>query len=84
MPFVNTTPSILAVGLFVVLAAAGVNADTITVCWDGSGDYTTIQAGIDAASDGDEVVVCAGTYTGEGNCEMLERATKATLPQDRK
>ena len=24
------------------------HADTITVCWDGSGDYTTIQAGIDA------------------------------------
>ncbi|MHC4154521.1 MAG: hypothetical protein ACYST6_06320 [Planctomycetota bacterium] len=25
------------------------HADTITVCWDGSGDYTTVQAGIDAA-----------------------------------
>ncbi len=46
---------------------AVVSADTITVCWDGSGDYLTIQAGIDAASDGDEVVVCDGVYTGPGN-----------------
>ncbi len=46
---------------------AVVSADTITVCWDGSGDYVTIQEGIDAASDGDEVVVCDGVYTGPGN-----------------
>ena len=46
--------------------AAAANADTIYVCWDGSGDYLTIQEGIDAASNGDEVVVCDGTYTGDG------------------
>ncbi len=52
------------------LAAATANADTIYVCWDGSGDYLTIQEGIDAAQDGDEVVVCDGTYTGEGNKDL--------------
>jgi len=52
------------------LPAATANADTIYVCWDGSGDYLTIQEGIDAAVNGDEVVVCDGTYTGPGNRDL--------------
>jgi hypothetical protein len=56
--------------LMIALAAGAANADTIYVCWDGSGDYVTIQEGIDAAQDGDEVVVCDGTYTGEGNRDL--------------
>ena len=65
----HTRKLVLLAGPFVALGLgpATVNADTITVCWDGSGDYLTIQEGIDAASDGDEVVVCDGTYTGPGN-----------------
>ncbi len=34
------------------------------------GDYPTIQAGIDAAQDGDEVVVADGVYTGPGNWDI--------------
>jgi hypothetical protein len=60
------TMTLVAVGL----TAAISTADTITVCWDGSGDYLTIQEGIDAAVDGDEVVVCDGTYTGDGNKDL--------------
>ncbi len=56
--------------LVLALAPPTADADTIYVCWDGSGDYLTIQEGIDAASDGDEVVVCDGTYTGDSNRDL--------------
>lgn len=40
---------------------------TITVNYDGSGDYLTIQEGIDVAEDGDMVLVWPGIYTEEIN-----------------
>ncbi len=66
-------------GIFVVLLAlvalfcpAVSLADTVYVDYDGWGDYTHIQQGIDAASDGDTVCVYATfggpvTFRGPGN-----------------
>jgi len=67
MKLTNGILTVLTVGLLAILAPATAIGATITVCWDGSADYSTIQAGINAAVNGDEVVVCAGTYTGSGN-----------------
>src|SRR3954466_1085485 len=47
------------------LPATATAATTITVAADGSGNYTTIQAAIAAASTGAVITIKAGTYQGQ-------------------
>ena len=52
--------SVLSILLAIVIPCS---ASTITVNWDGTGDHTTIQAGINAAVSGaDTIIVAEGTY----------------------
>lgn len=44
-------------------AALSVQAASLTVNPDGSGDFTTIQAAVDASAEGDVIVIAAGEYT---------------------
>lgn len=46
---------------------------------DGSGDFPTIQQAIDAAFDGDEVIIEPGIYTGPGNCDIYFRGKAITV-----
>ncbi|MBE0567097.1 MAG: right-handed parallel beta-helix repeat-containing protein [Krumholzibacteria bacterium] len=46
---------------------------------DGSGDVPTIQAAIDAAQDGDTVMLGAGTFTGAGNRDLDYRGKAITV-----
>ncbi len=43
---------------------------TYVVHADGSGEYATIQAAVNAATDGDEILLTGGTFTGDGNRDV--------------
>ncbi|GAI06422.1 unnamed protein product, partial [marine sediment metagenome] len=59
--------------------AVSVPAATIYVDANGTGDYTTIQAAINAANDDDTVLVADGVYTGKGNRDIDFRGKAITV-----
>ncbi len=46
---------------------------------DGSGDFATIQEAIDAAVDGESVVLADGTFTGDGNRDLDFKGKEITI-----
>jgi predicted outer membrane repeat protein len=61
----------LCLVLFVVLAAPmSSKGETYVVSPDGSGDYPTIQAAIQAAQDGDVIELTDGIFIGDGNRDL--------------
>ncbi len=54
-------------------------AMTYTVCPTGTADYTTIQAAINAAADGDTIQLCDATFTGAGNVDVDFGGKKITV-----
>ena len=60
----------LVAALICLVLAASSPARTITVDNDAPADFTTIQAAIDDANDGDTIVVADGIYTGQGNINI--------------
>ena len=53
--------------LVVCMLSGAAIADTWTDDDDGKADFDNIQAAVDAAGDGDEIIVMPGTYTGTGD-----------------
>jgi len=62
--------------LAVSLLSGATFADTWTVDDDGKADFNNIQEAVDAASDGDEVIVMPGTYTSSNNavCDLSKKS----------
>lgn len=54
----------------VLLGTGAAIAETYTVRPDGTGDFPTIQAAVDAAVHGDIIEMTDGTFTGEGNRDV--------------
>jgi predicted outer membrane repeat protein len=75
----------LAVLLFVVGCSDddnGVEPDTggpVLVRPDGSGDHATIQEAIDAAAEGDTVMLASGVFRGNGNRDLQYRGKAITV-----
>jgi predicted outer membrane repeat protein len=60
----------LLVGVEVLAIALTAAARTWYITPDGTGDAPTIQAGLDSADAGDEVVLAEGIFTGDGNRDI--------------
>jgi len=56
--------------------ASSVLAETWTVDDDGKADFDNIQEAVDAASDGDEIIVMPGTYTSTENYGVAQTLWK--------
>ena len=68
------------IALVLLAAVPGVlNAGTLYVMEDGKTGFNTIQAAVDAAVDGDTIVIETGTYTGLGNSDIDLRGKAITI-----
>jgi parallel beta-helix repeat protein len=62
-----------------VLSGGVAKGGVIQINAAGTGDFPTIQEAIDAAVDGDQIVLAEGTYTGEGNKNLSLEGKTITL-----
>jgi hypothetical protein len=60
---------VLELALSLVMPESALGA-THVIRPDGSGDFPTIQAGVDAAASGDVLVLASGTFSGPGNRDV--------------
>ena len=64
------------------LCSASASADVLTVNIDGSADYTTIQAAIDASADGNTILLSPAVYYGRINMNGRQVTMRSTQGAD--
>jgi predicted outer membrane repeat protein len=67
------------VAIALAVGTCGAQAATYVVAPDGTGDFPTIQAAIDGIADGDIIELTDGTFTGDGNRDILVEEGVFTL-----
>jgi len=76
MRFIPVLPVLLALFFFACdddgasPGSGATEADTLRVAPDGAGEYATIQAAVDAAGDGDLILLADGRFAGDGNRDI--------------
>jgi hypothetical protein len=76
--------SLLRAGLLAPLLGLGLaaGAETLHVSADGTGDFPTIQAAVDAASDGDTILLGDGVFQGDGNRDIVVEDKVLTIASE--
>jgi len=69
----------LLLALVALLPQGAMAGNTYVVQPDGLGDYPTIQAAIAAATDGDIIELTDGTFTGDGNRDIMVPSRGITI-----
>ena len=62
--------SLIVLAGYALLCCWTASSETYLVRPDGSGDFPTIQAAIDGASDGDTILLASGVFSGDGNRDI--------------
>ena len=75
----NVLITVVFVCVLSLVAVGAAEGATITVKADGTGDYPTIQAAVDASVNGDEIICEDGTYTGGGNYNIIFSGKAITI-----
>ena len=76
-------PLIIPLLVMVVQLCPPGYSEVIRVSHSGPADYSTIQAAIDASTNGDVVLVAPGTYTGDGNRDIDFKGKAITVKSEK-
>jgi len=71
--------STLLLALLVLIPVGTADGSTYVVQPDGLGDYPTIQAAVAAATDGDIIELTDGTFSGDGNRDIMVPSRSITI-----